>query len=128
MTVYLVLFLRSYIALRNCRTNQDNLPERNEDLQVALLNPTGGATVAPGDGGRTLVVIEANDNAAGVVGLAPLSRSAVLGEGESVLLTVQRVVSALGMVAVQWEISGPGDVGTEFVDVNGTAVFEEVSE
>ena len=107
---------------------QDNLPERNEDLQVALLNPTGGAMVAPGDGGRTLVVIEANDNAAGIVGLAPLSRSAVLGEGESVLLTVQRVVSALGMVAVQWEISGPGDVGTEFMDVNGTAVFEEVSE
>ena len=107
---------------------QDDIPERDEHLLVALLDPTGGATVAPGNGGTTLIIIEANDGAAGVVGLAPSSRSAVVGEGEVVFLSVQRAVSALGVVAVQWSISGPGNVATEFVNVTGTEVFEEVGE
>jgi len=107
---------------------QDDIPERDEDLLVGLLNPTGGATVAPGNGGTTLIIIGANDNAAGVVGLAPLSRSAVVGEGEVVALSVQRAVGALGVVAVVWNISGPGNVTEEFVNVTGTDVFEEVGQ
>lgn len=105
---------------------EDLLPERDEELLIALMNPTGGATVAPGDGGTTLVIIEANDNAAGVVSLSPLSRSAVVGEGEQVVLTVERRLGALGEVAVDWEISGPGNVTLEFEVATGSAIFEDV--
>ena len=105
---------------------EDNIPERDEDIVIALTNPTGGATVAPGDGGTTLVIIEANDNAAGVVGLAPFSRSAVVGEGETASLVVERRIGSLGVVAVNWEILGPGNVAEEFVSTSGTAMFEDV--
>ena len=107
---------------------EDDDPERDEQLNITLQDPTGGATVAPGDGGRTLVIIDANDRAAGVVGLAPFSRSAVVGEGEVVSLVLERAISALGVVAVDWEISGSGNVSQEFMDVFGTAIFDDVSQ
>ena len=106
----------------------DNEPEIDETFMVTLTNPTGGARVAPGDEGRTLIIIEANDAAAGVVGLAPLSRSTVVGEGESAILTLVREVSTFGAVEVEWLISGTsGNASLEFVSVSGVARFEEVS-
>ena len=107
---------------------EDDIPERDEDLLIALTNPTGGATVAPDNGGTTLVIIEANDNAAGIVGLAPFSRSAVVAEGQEESLVLERRIGALGVVAVDWEITGPGNVTQEFVAASGTATFTEVCE
>lgn len=107
----------------------DNIPERDETIFVILSNPVGGATVGPGDEGNTLIIIEANGAAAGVVGFDPLSRSAVVGEDESVSLVVQRSVSALGIVAVDWELStvDGGNPASQFVSTSGTAVFNEVN-
>ena len=106
----------------------DDEPEIDEDFFVTLTSPTGGARVAPGDEGRTRIVIEANDGAAGVVGLAPSSRSTVVGEGESAMLTLVRDVSSFGVVEVEWLISSDsGNASLEFVSINDIARFEEVS-
>lgn len=105
----------------------DNEPEIDEDFVVTLTDPTGGARIATGDEGRTLIIIEANDGAAGIVGLAPLSRSTVVGEGESATLTLVRGVSMFGAVEVEWVISGTsGNASLEFDSVSGVARFEEV--
>ena len=106
----------------------DDEPEIDEDFLVTLTNPTGGARVASGDEGRTQIVIEANDGAAGVVGLAPSSRSTVVGEGETATLTLVRDVSSFGVVEVEWQISSDsGNASLEFVSINDIARFEEVS-
>ena len=106
----------------------DDEPEIDEMFMVTLTDPTRGARVATGNEGRTLIVIEANDAAAGVVGLAPLSRSTVVGEGESAVLTLVRSVSTFGAVEVEWLISSTsGNASLEFVSVSGIARFEEVS-
>lgn len=105
----------------------DEEPEIDEDFFVTLTNPTGGARVASGNEGRTRIVIEANDGAAGVVGLAPLSRSTVVGEGESATLTLLRDVSTFGAVEVEWLISSTsGNASQEFVTINDIVRFEEV--
>ena len=105
---------------------EDDIPERNEDIIVQLTGVTGGASIADGDGGRVVVTIMANDRAAGVVGFGPFSRSAVVSEGEQVNLTAVRTVSSLGRVRITWEVTGP-DVSAEFVNITGSAVFNEVS-
>lgn len=61
----------------------DAIPERDETIILTLVNATNGAVVATGEGGSVTVVIESNDNAAGIVGVAPQSRSAVVEEGEA---------------------------------------------
>ena len=106
----------------------DDEPEIDEDFTVTLTNPTGGSRVAPGNEGMTRIVIEANDGAAGVVSLAPLSRSTVVGEGESAALTLVRELSTFGAVEVEWLISGTsgGNASLEFVTINDIARFEEV--
>lgn len=106
----------------------DDIPERDETIRVVLSNPVGGASVGPGNEGETLVIIEANDAAAGIVGFNATSRSAVVGEGESVGVAVQRTVSALGVVVVDWMLSSMdgGNPLNEFVSTSGTAVFAEV--
>ena len=59
----------------------DSLPERDETIILTLVNASGGAAVAEDGGQRVAIVIEANDNAAGIVRLALESRAAVLSEG-----------------------------------------------
>ena len=105
----------------------DDIPEQDETIQVVLSNPMGGATV--GDRGTTLIIIEANDNAGGVVGFAPLSRSAVIGEGESGSVELVRSVSAFGVVRVSWRLTNESgaDPVAEFVSTSGMATFQEVS-
>ena len=107
----------------------DDEPEIDEDFTVTLTNPTGGSRVATGNEGRSRVIIEANDGAAGVVALSPLSRSTIVGEGESAVLTLMRGLSTFGAVEVEWLISaiGGGNASLEFVTVNDIARFEEVS-
>ena len=105
---------------------EDSLPERDEDIFVTLSDPTGGAVLA-GNGGSTVrVVIEANDNAAGIVGLVDTARSAIVNEGETVNLGLERTVGNLGEVDVDWKISGTGNVSQDFVSATGTARFQDV--
>ena len=104
---------------------EDEIPERNEDIVVQLTGITGGATIADGGSDRVSIIIMANDRAAGVVGFAPSSRSAVTSEGEQVSLTVSRMISSLGMVGFRWEVTG-NNSSTEFVNTTGYSVFEEV--
>lgn len=104
----------------------DSLPERDEDIILSLSDPTGGAVLA-GNGRNTVrVVIEANDNAAGIVGLIDTARSAIVNEGETVRLGLERTLGNLGEVEVDWEISGNGNVSREFVSTTGTATFQDV--
>lgn len=105
---------------------EDSLPERDEDITVSLSDPTAGAVLA-GSGGSTVnVVIEANDNAAGIVGLIDTARSAIVNEGETVHLGLERTIGNLGEVEVDWVISGTGNVSQEFVPTSGTAIFQDV--
>ena len=104
---------------------EDEIPERNEDIVVRLTGITGGATIADGGGDRVSIIIMANDRAAGVVGFAPSSRSAVTSEGEQVSLTVSRMISSLGMVGIRWEVTG-NNSSAEFANTTGYSVFEEV--
>ena len=105
---------------------EDSLPERDEDIFVTLSDPTGGAVLA-GNGESTVrVVIEANDNAAGIVGLVDAARSVIVNEGETVDLGLERTVGNLGEVDVDWEISGAGNVSRDFVSTTGTARFQDV--
>lgn len=105
----------------------DDIPEIDETILVSLSAPSGGARIAGGQEGRTTVIIDANDGVAGVVGLSALSRSAVVGEGESVMLEVTRGQSIMGRVEVDWQITGIANASLEFVAVRGTDTFQEVS-
>ena len=105
---------------------EDTLPERDEYIVVSLSNPTGGAVLASDGGSEVTVVIEANDNAAGSVGLMASARSVIVDEGDTVRLGLKRSLGNLGVVEVTWEISGPGNVSLEFVPSSGTATFQEV--
>ena len=105
---------------------EDIMPERDEDIIVSLSDPTGGAVLAGNGGSMSTVVIEANDNAAGIVGLADTARSAIVDEGQTVSLGLERSIGNLGVVEVDWEISGIGDVSQEFVATSGTATFQDV--
>ena len=103
----------------------DDMPEIDETLIVSLSGATGGASIATGEEGSAMVVINANDGVAGVVGLSSLFRSAVVGEGETAVFEVVRGQSAMGLVEVDWEISGT-DAALEFVNTQGTERFLEV--
>lgn len=102
----------------------DDIPEVDETLLVSLSDPSGGARI--GEEGMLTIIIEANDGVAGIVGLSVLSRSAVVGEGETAMLELVRRESAMGQVEVDWEITGTGNAALEFVNTQGTDVFQEV--
>ncbi|CAI8030499.1 Adhesion G-protein coupled receptor V1 [Geodia barretti] len=78
-----------------------------------------GAVLASDGGSEATVVIEANDNAAGIVGLVDSARSVIVDEGGTVSLGLERSLGNLGVVEVTWEISGPGNVSLEFVPHQG---------
>lgn len=103
----------------------DDMPEIDETLIVSLSSATGGARIATGEEGRATVIINANDGVAGVVGLSTFSRSAVVGEGETAMFEVVRGESAVGLVEVDWQITGT-DAALEFVSTQGTESFLEV--
>lgn len=104
----------------------DDVPEVDETLLVSLSAASGGARIAPGQQGTATIIIDANDGVAGVVGLSVLSRSAVVGEGETAMFEVVRRASAMGQVEVYWQITGTADASLEFVDIQGTDIFQEV--
>lgn len=102
----------------------DNIPEADEEIIIKLVNPTGGARVAPGLGNNVTVIIQANDGAAGQVGFDEQSRSLVVKEGSQVSLIVNRTQS-VGRVSVDWHVSGE-NASSDFVVVSGTVMFNEV--
>uniref|UniRef100_A0A1X7VF86 Staphylococcus aureus surface protein A n=3 Tax=Amphimedon queenslandica TaxID=400682 RepID=A0A1X7VF86_AMPQE len=81
----------------------DAEPEADESLTISLSNPTGGASIT---GEELTIVILTNDNAAGTVRLASDSRAATISEGGTIRLTVERSVSQLGRLLVNWTITG----------------------
>ena len=108
-----------FISIKN-----DDIPEADEEVIIKLVNPTGGATVAPGLGNNVTVIIQANDGVAGQVGFDEQSRSLVVKEGSQVSLTVNRTQS-VGRVSVDWHVSG-ANASTDFDVISGTVTFNEV--
>ena len=108
-----------FILIKN-----DDIPEGDEEIIIKLVNPTGGARVAPGLGNNVTVIIQANDGAAGQVGFDDQSRSVVVKEGSRVSLIVNRTQS-VGRVSVDWHVTGV-NASTDFDVVNGTVMFNEV--
>lgn len=103
----------------------DSIPERNEEFVVKLVNPTGGAEIAPGLGNNVTVIIEANDGVAGKIGFAVQSRSAVVMEGDYLVLSVKRTLPAAGRVTVDWQLEGV-NASADFEPSTGTVQFYEV--
>ncbi|PFX17387.1 G-protein coupled receptor 98 [Stylophora pistillata] len=101
----------------------DNIPEIDEEFVIKLVNPTGGARVAPGLGNNVTIIIQANDGVAGQVGFDEQSRSVVAMEGSQVSLLVNRTRSN-GRVSVDWLIA-KANASSDFTDVSGTVVFNE---
>ena len=102
----------------------DAIPEGDEEIIIKLVNPTGGATVAPGLGNNVTVVIQANDGVAGQVGFDEQSRSLVVKEGSQVSLTINRTHS-VGRVSVDWQVSG-ANASSDFDAISGTVTFNAV--
>ena len=102
----------------------DDIPETDEEFVIKLVNPTGGARVAPGLGNNVTIIIQANDGVAGQVGFDEQSRSVVAMEGRRVSLLVNRT-RPNGRVSVDWLITG-ANASSDFTDVSGTVVFSEV--
>ena len=102
----------------------DNFPEPDESFRVALSNPTGGSILS--EYNVVNITIEANDNAAGIVGFATNSRSAIIMEGETINLILNRTISQLGEIQVYWNITGSGNVSTEFEQVSGSVNISDV--
>ena len=114
--------------------NSDDIPEADETIRVTLSNPTQGAVVAPSNDSTVTIIIEANDNAAGIFGFAPNSRAAVISEGSNLTLLVERSVGQIGDVMVYWSItdltdmgSGPDSLANDFEAVSGSISFTDVS-
>ena len=103
----------------------DNIPESDESIVIKLVDPTGGARVPAGVGSNVTVIIEANDGVAGQVAFDEQSRSVVVQEGYDAMLNVTRDQFA-GNVRVYWQIEGSNS-SMDFVNVNGTVMFDEVS-
>lgn len=99
----------------------DAVPERDEMFEVALRNPTGGAALSS-TADRVVVTISANDDVAGVIGFASLSRSAIVSEGELFNMSVERRISAAGQVTVYWKIEGDNP-SNEFEVTAGSVLF-----
>lgn len=106
--------------------NADDIPEADETIRVALSGATQGATVAPDDESTVIIVIEANDDAAGIFGFNEDSRAAVITEGSNISLTVDRRIGQLGEVLIYWNVSGLGDIADDFEFTSGSILFTEV--
>ncbi|XP_066512530.1 adhesion G-protein coupled receptor V1-like [Hoplias malabaricus] len=101
----------------------DTEPEDNETFRIGLVRTEGGSRILPSSDTVTILIL-ANDNAAGLVGFNPASRSVIVREGERVRLLVERTPPAIGNVTVQWRIEGPQPSLT-FMDISGILFFSE---
>ena len=90
----------------------DSLPEVDEEFQVALGDPSGGARL--GVEGSVDVVIQTNDDAYGVVGFADDSLSIVVVEASTdvvIAMLVERGSGTFSQVSVGWVLTGIHAVG-----------------
>lgn len=107
--------------------NSDDIPEADEFIAVSLFSPTGGAVVTNGIGSSVEIMIQANDNAAGIFGFAEESRAAILVEGGTASLTVDRTIGQIGKVLIYWNITGiNNDIANDFAAISGTLLFSDV--
>jgi G-protein coupled receptor 98 len=83
----------------------DNVPEVNEDFNVRLSMPSGGARL--GEQTSITMTILTNDDAHGVIGFNGDSLSSIVMEVDRELtLNIDRGQGTFGMVLVEWELSG----------------------
>ncbi|XP_054629148.1 adhesion G-protein coupled receptor V1 isoform X2 [Dunckerocampus dactyliophorus] len=85
----------------------DDVPEEQEQFQVRLKNPKGGAEI--GFGGQVTVMVPSNDDAHGVIGFAKNSLSMEVEELErnhQISLIVERRRGTFGRLTVHWRANG----------------------
>nr|XP_057927104.1 adhesion G-protein coupled receptor V1 isoform X2 [Doryrhamphus excisus] len=85
----------------------DDVPEEQEQFQVRLKNPKGGAEI--GFGGLVNVVVPSNDNAHGEIGFAKNYLSMEVEELEQnyqISLIVERRRGTFGRLTVHWRANG----------------------
>ncbi|KAM7391822.1 hypothetical protein PAMP_022479 [Pampus punctatissimus] len=85
----------------------DDIPEQQENFQVSLKNPKGGAEI--GFGGQVTVIVPTNDDAHGVIGFAQNSLSMEVEELEQnnqISLSVRRRRGTFGRLTVHWAANG----------------------
>ncbi len=99
----------------------DTDAESNEDFQVKLLSPNGGATI--GNDTET-ITIHANDAPGGILSLTATTAS-VDEDAGSITLFVSRSDGATGTVTVDYSTSDNGaTAGNDYVAANGTLSWD----
>ncbi|XP_014662998.1 PREDICTED: G-protein coupled receptor 98-like isoform X2 [Priapulus caudatus] len=101
----------------------DGEPEMDEYIVVEVSNPGGGAAIA--DQNQVTVVIKANDQVAGLLGLS--KHSLIAREGDVMKVNITRTLPALGNVTVYWLIEGLSGVhpASTFKQHQGHAWFQK---
>ncbi|KAM9743556.1 adhesion G-protein coupled receptor V1 isoform 2-T3 [Menidia menidia] len=85
----------------------DDIPEVEENFQVRLKNPKGGAEI--GFGGQVDVYIPTNDDAHGIIGFAQNSlymEVEELEQSNQITLSVERKRGSFGRLTVHWAANG----------------------
>ena len=88
----------------------DDVPEVDEDFNIALSMPSGGARL--GQQSSITTTILTNDDAHGVIGFNTDSVSRIVMEMDGeIVLNVDRRGGTFGVVRVQWQLSGDHSTG-----------------
>ncbi|XP_028269622.1 adhesion G-protein coupled receptor V1 [Parambassis ranga] len=101
----------------------DDIPEVQENFQVRLKNPKGGAEI--GFGGQVTVIVPTNDDAHGVIGFAQNSlfkEVEELEQNNQISLTVERRRGSFGRLTVHWAANGSL---TDIYPTSGVVTFSE---
>ncbi|XP_041643632.1 adhesion G-protein coupled receptor V1 [Cheilinus undulatus] len=101
----------------------DDIPEVQEQFQVGLKNPKGGAEI--GFGGQVTIIVPTNDDAHGVIGFARNSLSMEVEELEQnnqISLTVERKRGTFGRLTVHWAATGSL---ADIYPTSGVVIFSE---
>ena len=105
------------VKLIELATIPDSAAEGNEDFQIRLSNPTGGATISLLGGTQLVRILDDDDT-----GLRFAGTGATVDEADgSVSLSVSRGASGNGPVSVDYgTTSGSATSGSDFTSANGT--------
>ncbi|XP_033109462.1 adhesion G-protein coupled receptor V1-like [Anneissia japonica] len=99
----------------------DVIPEVDENVVIELYDPQGGSVL--GADSSVTIVIASNDFVAGTLKFATLSY--IVAEGETFNVTIERTLPAVGLVSVDWQIQGTGelDPSQSFRNIAGKVSF-----